>query len=51
MERVLISWTVPNVITVWLMVFFGFLLFTLTTQFILGRKGGANSVANNAGGY
>jgi hypothetical protein len=32
MEKTLISWNVPNLITIWLMLAIGFLLLTLATS-------------------
>lgn len=52
MEKTLISWSVPNLITIWLMLAIGFLVMTLGVQVggkFLNRK--AAAPANNSGGY
>lgn len=51
MERTLISWNVPNLITVPLMAFLGFLLAALIWQGVQKFTGSAGPTANNAGGY
>lgn len=51
MERTLISWNVPNLITVPLMAFLGFLLASVVWQTYLKFATSQNSSANNAGGY
>jgi hypothetical protein len=51
-ERTLISWNVPNLITVPLMAFLGFLLLGVAWQ--VGVKvmgGGSQAEANNSGGF
>lgn len=50
MERTLITWNVPNLITVPLMAFLGFALAGLLWQTYL-KFSGSNTSANNAGGY
>lgn len=50
MEKTLISWSVPNMITIWLMLFLGFAVLSICIQ--LGMKfTGGNAPANNSGGY
>lgn len=50
MESNVISWNVPNIITIWLMLALGFLLLTLALQFApWGGKSQQN--AAGAGGY
>jgi hypothetical protein len=50
MEKTLISWSVPNMITIWLMLAIGFLILSLAVQF--GMKWTAPAaVASTAGGY
>lgn len=51
MDRTLISWSVPNMITIWLMFFIGFLVLGLATQFITKRGKGGAAPADNSGGY
>jgi hypothetical protein len=50
MERTIISWSVPNLITIWLMLAIGFLALSLGVQFAM-RFGAGNGPANNSGGY
>lgn len=50
MERTLISWNLPNWITIVLMATAGYLLFGLASQFIIGASGNTTA-ANNSGGY
>jgi len=52
MERTLITWSVPNMITIWLMLFIGFLALALVAQVgmrLSASKGSAP--ADNSGGY
>ena len=53
MDRTLISWNVPNVITIWLMLAIGFLLIALVGNYaaawIGGKQGDGNGTAS--GGY
>ena len=51
MEKTLISWSVPNMITIWLMLAIGFLVLTLAIQFGMKWTSNSASPANNAGGY
>lgn len=48
----LISWSIPNLITINLMAFLGFLAVALIAQ-LLSKRGGtaANAPADNSGGY
>lgn len=53
MERVLLTWNIPNWITVVLMVALGYLLVSLAAQLVKGRLGattasGAGNVVNMA---
>ncbi len=41
MERTLLSWSVPNMITIWLMFLIGFLLLGLASQFWKKQSGSA----------
>lgn len=50
MERTLIAWNVPNLITVPLMAFLGFLAAGVIWQLYLSTMGGSGA-ANNSGGY
>jgi hypothetical protein len=50
MESTVISWNVPNIITIWLMLALGFLLLTLAIQFS-PWGGGSTQNAAGAGGY
>lgn len=43
MERTLITWTIPNLVTVWLMAAIGFLLIALVAQLIVRRTGSGGS--------
>lgn len=56
MEKTLITWSVPNMVTIWLMLAIGFLVLALISQ--AAMKWGGNlpwikqpQVANNAPGY
>lgn len=51
MEKTLISWNAPNVLTIWLMLAIGLTVFALVAQYIPNPWGGASATANNAGGY
>lgn len=42
MDRTLISWSVPNMITIWLMFLLGFLLLGLASQFWQRSSGQSN---------
>ena len=52
MDRTLISWSVPNMITIWLMLAIGFLIVSLAVQF--GMKlpmfGGSQQPATTVAG-
>lgn len=52
MDRTLISWSVPNMITIWLMFFIGFLALGLVTQ-LVSKRGSSSNVgpADNSTGY
>ena len=53
MERSLITWSVPNMITIWLM-FLGLLVIYAVGAQVAMRAGwvsGGNTSANSAGGY
>lgn len=54
MDKTLISWTVPNMVTIWLMLAIGFLVLSLVAQLGMNFLGGGtqpSAAANNAGGY
>lgn len=55
MDRTLISWNVPNLITIPLMAFVAFLvaglLWQLVQKSVPGLGGGGNTDASTAGGY
>lgn len=55
MDRTLISWSVPNMITIWLMLAIGFIVFAFASQFGLkwigGGGGGSSAPAETTGGY
>lgn len=55
MDRTLISWNVPNMITVPLMSFLGFLLVAVIVQLYFkvsgSNGGGATDAATSSGGY
>lgn len=51
MEKTLISWSVPNLLTIWLMLAAGFLAYALVAQYGLKALGGSSQPANNSGGY
>jgi hypothetical protein len=53
MERSLLTWSVPNMITIWLMVISLIVVYALGAQLAngLGWTKTANLTANNAGGY
>lgn len=46
MDRVYLSWTIENWITVVLMAVLGYLVFALAGQFILARTGAGSAPAN-----
>lgn len=50
MERTLVSWNMPNLITVPLMAFAGFLLAALVWQGVM-RLNPGSAVASTSGGY
>lgn len=50
MERTIISWNIPNIITIWLMAAIGFLVVGIGSQFVLKHFGG-DAPANNSTGY
>lgn len=50
MDRVMVSWNVPNLITINLMAWLGFLAFILLFQSIAKRKNGSNSSAPTSSG-
>ncbi len=49
MDRTLIAWNVPNLITIPLMAFLGFLVVSVIWQLVVQMNGG--QTANNSGGY
>lgn len=51
MDRTLISFNVPNLITIWLMAFLGFVIIGLIAQGLSRMTGGNALSANNEGGY
>ncbi len=51
MERTLISWNVPNLITVPLMAFAGFVAVAVIWQLVMRMRGGGGGEASTAGGY
>lgn len=51
MERSLISWSVPNMISIWLMVAIGFLALALISQFGMKWIGGNAQQSSTSGGY
>lgn len=52
MDRVLISWSVPNLITIWLMLFFGLFLLALISQYAMkGLSLGGGDASDSTGGY
>jgi len=53
MDKTLISWSVPNMITIWLMLAIGFLIFTFAAQFGMKALGGSSGGSDQAqgGGY
>lgn len=54
MDRTLISWNVPNLVTVALMAFIGFLVLGTVYQVAMKAatgSGGSNNTANTAGGF
>lgn len=51
MDRTLISWNVPNLITVPLMAALGFLIVAVAAQFVMKWTGGGEQPANNSTGY
>lgn len=50
MERTIISWNVPNIITIWLMAAIGFLVVGIGSQFLLKHLA-PEAPANNSTGY
>jgi len=52
MEKTIISWSVPNLITIWLMLFAGLFAFALLSTAVAKRLGSApDGPANNSAGY
>lgn len=53
MERQLISWSVPNMITIWLMMIGLVVIYAVAAQVAMraGWLRGGSSTANNSGGY
>lgn len=51
MERTLISWNVPNIVTIWLMAAIGFLVVGLAAQLFLKWTGSNDGVQANGAGY
>lgn len=55
MERAMIAWNVPNIITIWLMAAIGFLVVGVISQLLLkgvaSAKSGVNDGNNAVGGY
>jgi len=51
MERNLISWNLPNLITVPLMAFIAFLIVGLAYQLFLGVSGGKKAAPANSPGF
>lgn len=51
MDKTLISWSVPNMITIWLMLAIGFLIFTFAAQFSMKALGGSSDPVQQGGGY
>ena len=50
MERVLLTWNIPNWITVVLMVALGYLLVSLAAQLVKGRLGSTGAAAGGVAG-
>lgn len=50
MDRVLVSWSIPNMITVWLMLLVGLFVLAALSQVVMKATGNSGA-ANNAGGY
>lgn len=53
MDRTIISWNIPNMITIWLMLIGLVLLYAVGAQVAVraGWAGGGSTTANNSGGY
>lgn len=51
MEGTLISWNIPNLITIWLMLFLGLFVLAFLAQWFVNRKSNEAAGANNTGGY
>lgn len=53
MDRTLISWNVPNMITIPLMAFLGFLILAIVVQlyFRFSGAGGGSNLQTTSGGY
>jgi hypothetical protein len=50
-EKTIISWNVPNVITIWLMLFLGLILFAAGSQAAMSFLGGKSKQSETSGGY
>ena len=52
METTMISWNVPNIVSVWLMAAMGFLIVGIAAQLLLNMGGGSGTDQSpSAGGY
>jgi hypothetical protein len=51
MDRTLISWNLPNLITIPLMAFVAFLVVGLVYQLVMKGLNGGSQTANNTGGF
>lgn len=54
MERSLLTWSIPNMITIWLMLIALVVVYALGAQAAMSFgwiSGSSSTVANNAGGY
>jgi len=51
MEKTLITWTVPNMITIWIMLAVGFMLLALIGQGIQQLGGNSSAPSPSSGSY
>lgn len=49
MDRSLITWNVPNIVSVWLMAAVGFLVVGIAAQFLMGKSGQSDGTDTGGG--
>jgi len=51
MDRSLITWNVPNIVSVWLMAAVGFLVVGIGAQLLMGKFGAQDQGTETGGGF